>query len=56
MVTKEYYKYQGNAHRSSQEELDCRHRLKRAEKAYHDALDACLDGQDPLLWKLSYSG
>lgn len=31
-------------------------RVLRAHYKYNAALDACLEGQDPIVWKLSYSG
>ena len=41
---------------SLQEQLDFKDRLRRATDIYEAALDACLEGQDPVIWKLSYSG
>lgn len=38
------------------DQIDAKRLVDKAEKAYEAALDACLDGQDPLMWKLSYVG
>ena len=38
------------------EQLDAKALADKAARSYEDALDACLDGQDPILWKLSYDG
>lgn len=42
--------------RGTQYQLEMAEALTRAQRAYDSALDACLAGEDPVIWKLSYSG
>lgn len=48
--------YRYGTYDTLQDQLDAKIVVNKAEKAYNDALDACLGGQDPIAWKLSYNG
>lgn len=47
--------YQATGYETLKTQLAAESRMKDTEKAYEAALNACLDGQDPLMWKLSYN-
>ena len=48
--------YRWGKYTSRQEQQAEYDRMAHAVKAYDDALTACIAGQDPIIWKLSYSG